>query len=413
MRIVAVAGGSRGDVVPVVALGRALQEAGHEVSIAAGSEAAPLIGHWGLQHVDLGVDVEAEMRSEIGRTWLTDSRGDAFREMRLLRRFYESIAPRMAAALEGLSGTADLFISGLLSVDAVSTLAEHDGVRHVVALFSPIHPTRDGRAGLAARDTRYSLNNLVISRIAQRSFGGIATHVGGRILRERFGMKERGARGFARTLATVPTVLAVSPLLTPQAADWPESVRVTGPFLLPDADDYTPPSELEDFIEAGSAPVFLGFGSMAIAEPDRAATLAVEVAERSRQRIVTTGAQTVGALADDVFAVDSLPYSWLFPRTRAVVHHGGSGTVHTALRSGVPQVTVPHVGDQPYWGRRIAEVGVGSRPIPLKDLDADRLAGALARVLGAAAIQARARDVGLEAATEDGVSSAIRHLGLG
>ena len=75
--------------------------------------------------------------------------------------------------------------------------------------------------------------------------------------------------------------------------------------------------------------------------------------------------------------VDGVPFAWLFPRVAAVVHHGGAGTTSAGLRAGVPSVVVPFFGDQPYWGLRVADLGVGPVPIPRKKLTVERLAQAI------------------------------------
>jgi UDP:flavonoid glycosyltransferase YjiC (YdhE family) len=52
-------------------------------------------------------------------------------------------------------------------------------------------------------------------------------------------------------------------------------------------------------------------------------------------------------LPKDVIAVDYAPYSSLFPRACAVVHHGGVGTTSHGLRGGSPTLIVPFAFDQP------------------------------------------------------------------
>ena len=75
--------------------------------------------------------------------------------------------------------------------------------------------------------------------------------------------------------------------------------------------------------------------------------------------------------------IDSIPFSWLFPQMMAVVHHGGAGTTSMGLRAGVPSIVTPFMGDQPFWGQRVHELGVGPRPIPLRRLTVDQLTEAI------------------------------------
>jgi UDP:flavonoid glycosyltransferase YjiC (YdhE family) len=105
--------------------------------------------------------------------------------------------------------------------------------------------------------------------------------------------------------------------------------------------------------------------------------------------------------------VDSVPFAWLFPRMAAVVHHGGAGTTAAGLRAGVPSIVVPFFGDQPYWGRRVAELGVGPAPIPRKRLTVEVLAGAIDRAVTDPVLRRRAAELGTKIRAEDGVARAV------
>lgn len=100
----------------------------------------------------------------------------------------------------------------------------------------------------------------------------------------------------------------------------------------------------------------------------------------------------------------------LFPRAAVVVHHGGAGTTHAACAAGVPSVVVPHVGDQPYWADRLHRLGVAPRPITVRRLSADRLAGAAASIADDVGARQNAETLAERLAGEDGVGVAIRAL---
>lgn len=188
--------------------------------------------------------------------------------------------------------------------------------------------------------------------------------------------------------------------------------RITGYWSLDEAPDWRPPARLVEFLESGPPPVYVGFGSMAHRNPQQTTQLVHKALQRSGQRgVLATG---WGALSgaqwphtSDLFMLDSIPHSWLFPRMAAVVHHGGSGTTGAGLRAGVPSVLVPHAGDQPFWARRVADLGVGPRPIPRRRLTAERLAAAIARAVRDEEMRARAAAVGQRIRAEDGVGQAI------
>lgn len=105
--------------------------------------------------------------------------------------------------------------------------------------------------------------------------------------------------------------------------------------------------------------------------------------------------------------LDSAPHAWLFPRMAAVVHHGGAGTTAAGLRAGVPSIVIPHTNDQFAWGRRAEELGVGSKPIPRKQLNAERLAAAIHDALKDD-VQQAARTLGVKIQNENGAENAAR-----
>ncbi|MEO8356223.1 MAG: nucleotide disphospho-sugar-binding domain-containing protein, partial [Chloroflexota bacterium] len=164
------------------------------------------------------------------------------------------------------------------------------------------------------------------------------------------------------------------------------------------------------FIEAGSPPVFIGFGSMPIKNPHRTTNIILEALKQTGQRgILHMGWGGLGnqSLPDNVFIIDYAPYDWLFSRMAMVIHHGGSGTTAFGLRSGIPSCVVPFVFDQHYWGERIAELGVGPKPIRYKELTVERLREAIRFGVDNSQLQQKAAKLGQKIRTEDGVENAL------
>ena len=99
--------------------------------------------------------------------------------------------------------------------------------------------------------------------------------------------------------------------------------------------------------------------------------------------------------------------NYLFPKCQSVIHHGGAGTTAAALRAGIPNIIIPHVADQPFWGKRVAAIGTGPDPIPVKKLTLSRLAAALLRA-DEPAIRERSQAVGRLIQAENGIKETIR-----
>ena len=117
-------------------------------------------------------------------------------------------------------------------------------------------------------------------------------------------------------------------------------------------------------------------------------------------------------LPDTVFRVEDVPYDWLFERVKATVHHGGAGTTSESLRAGIPTVVVPFFADQPFWGWRVAELGVGPEPISRRPLRVEQLANAIRRATSDRDIQARAGALGRRIRGENGTERAVEAFGF-
>jgi sterol 3beta-glucosyltransferase len=167
---------------------------------------------------------------------------------------------------------------------------------------------------------------------------------------------------------------------------------------------------LERFLAAGEPPVYVGFGSMAGRNPERTTRIVIAALQQAGLRgVLATG---WGGLATNevpatLHLLDQAPHDWLFPRMAAVAHHGGAGTTAAGLRAGCPTIICPFFGDQPFWGRRVHELGAGSRPVPQKQLTSDKLAAALRDAVGNASIRRQALALRDRIRSEDGIAKAV------
>ena len=174
-----------------------------------------------------------------------------------------------------------------------------------------------------------------------------------------------------------------------------------------DADNRRP------FLDAGPPPVYVGFGSMAGRDPAGLARTVVGGLRAAGVRgVLATGWGGLAGVepSNDLFVTEGASHEALFPRCAAVVHHGGGGTTAAGLRAGRPSVLVPFFGDQPFWGRRVAALGVGPAPIPKKDLTAARLAAAVTVATTSASVRRKAEALGEAIRAEDGLGRAVRFI---
>jgi len=188
--------------------------------------------------------------------------------------------------------------------------------------------------------------------------------------------------------------------------------HVTGYWFLDAPPDWKPPQDLVNFLEAGPTPVYIGFGSMTHRSPEESTELILEALQLTDQRGVLLhgwGGMAKAKLPNSVMMVESIPHQWLFPRMAAVVHHGGAGTTASSLRSGVPSIIVPHFADQPYWGERVAALGVGPRPRARARLTAQKLADSIDQALSDQTMRERAAKLGAALRVEDGIKRSTRY----
>jgi UDP:flavonoid glycosyltransferase YjiC (YdhE family) len=204
-------------------------------------------------------------------------------------------------------------------------------------------------------------------------------------------------------------IVAADRDLAPLPDDVPDRVVGTDAWMLDDD------SELDErtraFLDAGPAPVYVGFGSMVAARTAELASSAIAAVRAVGARTLIVGGwaglDRHAAAAPDVCLLDAAPHRQLLPRVAAVVHHGGAGTTTAAARAGKPQVVLPHILDQFYWGHRVERLGIGPRALPVSLVTADVLAERVDRAVNDPRIASRAAALGDAMISRNGVATAV------
>ncbi|MCW9705870.1 glycosyltransferase [Fodinibius salsisoli] len=169
------------------------------------------------------------------------------------------------------------------------------------------------------------------------------------------------------------TLYAISPSLFPKPEYWPSSAHIAGYYKRDKTVNWKPDEALTSFVNEHNKIVFVTFGSMSNARPRETTNILVDVLERNNiSAIINTssgGLEKTAESLDSIHFVNDLPYDWLFPKIQAVVHHGGSGTTHTALKYGCPSLIIPHILDQFFWNETISRLQLGPKGMSIKKLD--------------------------------------------
>ncbi len=406
-----IAYGTRGDVQPAIALGKALQAKGHQVRLLASANFKSWVEQHGLEAATSHVDIQAVMESEGGKEW-TEHGNNPRIQLQVMRKLVNKVGWEMMLDAWHACHDAQAIISSFTSDAYAVSMAEKLQAKQISMPLQPsLIPTRYGFATMNAplpnRVSRinYLFTKLLVVPMMWYAFGGSAN----RFRQQMLGLPARNLHQQTAALRKMLVVHGYSQHVVPHPSDWPPNLHTTGYWFLEEA-AWQPPPALLNFLAAGDAPVSIGFGSMTNRDPAALTQLVLEAVQQSGQRaILLAGWAGIGEadIPANLFSLAGAPHDWLFPRMAAVVHHGGAGTTAAGLRAGVPTVIVPHLGDQPFWGQRIATLGVGPQPIPSDKLTASGLAQTIRSATNDPLMRQRATNLGAKIRAEDGVGLAV------
>jgi sterol 3beta-glucosyltransferase len=412
MRIVIIAPGSRGDVQPYLALGKGLKDAGHVVRFVSHRNFQSLVTFHGLEFWSVDSNVQGIVENQAMRERIE---GGNFLAL-MAQMAKEAQNEALAFATKGLEACQgmDLVLAGMGGAYIGIALAEKARIPFLQAYVVPFTPTRNFPSVLVPNLPHWlggSFNRLSHHLMRQMMWQGFRS-ADNLARRKALSLPAASLAGPYNSDCTrgLPILYGFSPAVIPAPSDWNENIHVTGYWFLDESDNWTPPTALTNFIESGSPPVYVGFGSMSNRKPEAMADLVVRALKQIDQRaILLSGWSGLHKtdLPDSIFMLDSIPHAWLFPRVAAVVHHGGAGTTAAGLRASVPSVIVPFFGDQPFWGRRVADLGVGPEPISRQRLTAERLADAIRQAVTDQEMRQRAAKLGEKIRGENGIARAI------
>lgn len=406
MRMTLVAIGSRGDVEPLVALGGALARAGHQVRVATSPDFEPMVRGAGLDFATVGPSTVDVLSETPGRKLIGGSGGLCAQALRL-RRLLAPIADELAADLLAAVDDADAVL--FTQLVNVGDVAEQLGIPSMLVALWPKNRTSAfpaiGFPRARLLGPAYNrLTHLLLEQLSWRPF----QRQGNRIRRSFGGLPLRWETPLGHAhKQRQPVLYGFSDAVVPRPADWGPWLHVTGYWFKEPQDGWSPPEGLARFLADGAPPVVVTFGSMTVWDPAWLAETAVDALARTGKRGVFVGAfDSADVVGDGVYHVPEVPYRWLFPKAAAVVHHAGAGTTAAALRAGVPSVTVPFFGDQPFWARQVEEIGAG--PEPIRRLSAARLAEAIDTATSDRRIRENAAQAGRRIRAEDGLGRAVQ-----
>lgn len=401
MRVTILAFGTRGDIQPFVAFGRALQAAGHTVRVVTQASFCDFVSGYGLDCAPISIDLRA--------AWAEQKKPgvELGAMVRMARAYMERALIEMWEASQDAEAVVFNYLGRIPGMHIVEKL-------QIPAYLGLIHPHQmdffyRARYFNDVGQPVINVKEAVIDRLMQITY----TWLINRWRKRTLGLRPARLVGNDRKIIErkIPALCSWSPAVYPKRPEWPAWFHLTGYWFVDQPSPWQPSQDLADFMAAGPLPVYVGFSGVTHLEVADMTGLVVEALALSGQRgLLASGWSDLGkdkVLPDTVYATDTVPHDWLFPRIAVAVHHGGVGTTAAAFRAGIPSVVIPFVVDEPFWAWRVSELGAGPPGIPPKKLTAQRLADAINVAIRDTAMRNRAAVIGEQIRAEAGLARAV------
>jgi UDP:flavonoid glycosyltransferase YjiC (YdhE family) len=407
MRITILTYGSRGDVQPFIPLSLRLVETGHSVKLAAPYRFKNLIEENNIDFVPLAGDPEDLSRR-------LNTAGHNF--LKLLRELMNHAVENGADIwhqTEKACDDTDLVIHTFTHAVGAHTIAREKNIPDIhIQTFPMFTPTGDYPNITMPHGMPRVLNRFTHHFSAKLTWW--TSRLGFERVRRRAGLPKRKLYwpfDDTQLRRRTPILCAWSPNVLRTSDDWPPRVHVTGFYFFPHDNSYQPPAELLSFLKKGKMPICVTFGSMVNRAKERIDRVVREsLKETGNRGIILSGWSGVNEpSSNDLLYLEAVPHDWLLPHCKMIIHHGGAGTTGAGLRAGIPNIVVPFLGDQPFWGERVRAIGVGPSPILIKDLSIKKLSWAIAEA-EKESFNKRAKAIGNQILSEDGTGNAAKWI---
>ena len=419
MKITLITNGSRGDVEPYVALAEGLRDSGHVVTIATEARYEPFILERGLNFFSIPGDTYAAINSPEGHKALNKKNNTGSFFNHLTNASAPMATDIILKCLEACKN-ADHIICTHFSLHSAYFLSQQLGIPYTMASVIPMVRCATGEfhnmmfppppEWLPAfiRKPYNSFSHNTVNDLWWKSYKSLYTHA--------------WKKACGLTLSTTdPLKTAWAPLslfgfsqyMLQRPSNWRPHQHVCGYWFLKENSNWNPSADLETFIHEGSQPIYIGFGSMnnSMLKNGEVEKLMLDTVAATKQRAVIL-AQGLnfeqGKIADNIFATGPVPFKYLFPKMRLLVHHGGAGTTALGLQAGIPSVLTPLIVDQRFWSWRVEKLNVGPAPLHWHTLTAAKLSNAINTWADDQPAKNRAVELGKKLDQETGVENTVK-----
>lgn len=405
--------GTRGDIQPYIALSLGLRQAGHSVRILTHQIFEPFVKEYDLDFYPLDLDPREVLINQA----LSDLGNNTIRITRWMKENFKPVLREIFEVTLAANQDTELMLNSGLSF-AGWHVAEKLSIPSLATFLWPMTPSRHFLGAIGKIPPTWlpfrGVINYYTTKLFNQLFYNLMLPPVNECRKEVLSLRPMKAREYwslDSPQSATSIIYGYSSIVVPKPPDWSNNQQISGYWFLDTSEGYEPETTLLEFLEKGSPPVYIGFGSMVDHEQEEITQIVVNALQESNQHGILSGgwgALGSGHLPDSILRVDSVPHDWLFPRMAAVIHHGGAGTTAAGLRAGVPSVVVPSFGDQFFWGWRVQELGVGPKSIPRKKLTTAKLARAIQQAVNDDVIKSKAAQIGQQIRSENGVGTAVQ-----
>ena len=404
MKISMITIGSTGDVRPYILLGRELKKRGHIISICAFRNFEATARTEGFDFIPIDRDASAFMKNV-----LSNNKG-GIDYVNNIHRELKELAPVMFDAIDKAVSCSDIVISTYFG-SFVRRVAEKYNKLFVQTHFfpmdvndvSPIASAKGFCLGHNYYHFTYKLGYLLIN------------------LLERYLTKKykddyelepneiTSSPVYTINGQKFPVIYAMSRYVLPPYSEWEDNIHVVGYFFEEKTQNYTPPQELIDFLNAGEKPIYIGFGSVMSPKIEKYLNITLKALERTNIRaILVQGWKDFTPPENkNVFTIGALPHDYIFDKVKAVIHHGGAGTFAAGIKHAKPTYIVPFGGDQSFNALRAYELGIGPKPLKQEFFTVEKMERCLNELVENDEYRINAEILSKKLADEQGIDKAI------
>jgi len=404
MKIILTSIGIQGDIEPFLAIGKILKEKGHQVICAFPEQFRELTENWDMEFASLGKYDEDIFKGGVGRI-LMGGFG--------IKKFFAYIKGFKVAIKQNIHKEKEFKLYEIVKQERPDRIVYHSknvypllweyenrGKTIFICPFEYFHYTK-GHTFLFGKNYGEFINKLTFKLY---DFGVVSATMSAK---KWLKIKDKITRKQLRnTIHSRKFIYTISPSLFPRPSYWESNVKVLGHQELKRKKDWKPEKQLTEFIQKHDKILFITFGSMLNPEPERKTEIILEILERNKIPAIINTAYG-GLIKPDkfnselIYFVSQVPYHWIFPKMYAVIHHGGAGTTHLAIKYGCAAMIIPHFIDQFVWGKIIFELGVGPKGVKISRITNKNLEPKVIELLNNKSFKEKSTKIGNQMKKED------------